>query len=161
LKVEDSMGAAEPSPSSASAGISAAFREAREKAGLSERELASLLGTSATAIRDIESLDGELFGHYSPADLRLMASALGTTPGLLLHITPVAPPVTGAELINRIRDRLETSPETIAAFEDRVGWRIAELLDSPEHLLSDLTVDGLQLLCAGLNTDWRQVLAGL
>lgn len=142
-------------------GVGATFRKARELAGLSGRELASLLGTSAAAIRDIEEQDDELFSRYSPLEVGLMASALETSATRLVHCTGDISPVSGAELINRISDQIQKSRETIEAFENRVGWRIDGLLDSPEHLLADLTVDALQWLCEGLKIDWRQVMAGL
>lgn len=143
------------------AGVSAIFREARENAGLSHRELASMLGTSAAAIWDIETFDDELFECYSPVEVRLMATALGTDAAKLLKCASSEAPITGAELVDAIYQRLSASGESIKDFENRVGWRVQELLDSPEHLLSDVTIDGLQWLCEALQLDWRRVIAGL
>lgn len=151
----------ESSEDKSRSGVNVAFREAREAAGLSQRELASMLGTSAAAIGDIESYEEELFECYSPLEVQLMASTLGTDAATLLKCSNAVDAISGEQLIGLINDRLQTSKESIEAFECRVGWRIRDLLDSPESLLSDLTIDGLQWLCDALQIDWQRVIKGL
>ena len=142
-------------------GISESFRQAREASGRSHQALASLLGTSAGASGDLESDDDELFICYSPADIRLLAEAVGQAPTALLHCPCAGPAISGDELIALIRTQQPERRESLAQFEDHVGWRLRDLLGSADALLAGVTVDGLQWLCAALAVDWRRVIAGL
>lgn len=152
---------AHPKPPESRAGIGAAFRDARDAAGLSQRELATLLGTSAAAIHDIEANDDELFRSYSLAELGLIAGVLGREVAQLLNCETQEPPIHVAGLIQQIRRQSEESPATIKEFENSIGWRMTGLIESPETLMADLTVEGLQRLCAAVELDWRRVARGL
>jgi transcriptional regulator with XRE-family HTH domain len=149
-----------PSPHSR-AGIADAFRRLREAAGWSPRELAAALGTSTPAIHDLESQDDEMFRLYSPREVSLIAAVLGTDAVTLLHCPTTEPPISGSQLLEMIQRQLAATCKTLTSFENRAGWRLEPLLDSPDHLLADLTVEALQWLGAALGIDWRRVIAGL
>jgi transcriptional regulator with XRE-family HTH domain len=147
-------------PAHSRAGSAARFRELREGLGLSQRELASVLGTSASAILDLETNDDELFVRYSAREVCLIASALGVGPLDLLNRPTAEPPITGEEFLAILRQCGEIREGCMTEFEDRTGGRITVQLESPDHLLADLTVDALQRLCETLAIDWRRVMAG-
>jgi transcriptional regulator with XRE-family HTH domain len=143
------------------AGVAAAFKEAREMSGLSQRELASTLGTSSRAIQEIEADDRALFTNYSPAEVKLIAGALGVAPEWLLNCDCGEPALGGAELLELLRKGAQANPVALEEFERGVGWRVAPLLESPDRLLAEVTVEALRGLLAALGIDWRRAIAGL
>ena len=148
-------------PTDPHAGVAAAFKQAREMSGLSQRELASTLGTSSRAIQAIEAEDRALFADYSPAEVKLIAEALGVAPEWLLNCECGEPALGGAELLELIREGAQGNPRAVEEFELHVGWRVAPLLASPERLLAEVTVEALRGLLTALEIDWRRAVAGL
>jgi transcriptional regulator with XRE-family HTH domain len=53
------------------------FRKARERASLSQEEVASQTGISFESIWDIESFEGELSSCYSPKEVQQLCGVLG------------------------------------------------------------------------------------
>lgn len=152
---------ASQSGASVRAGIAAGFRKAREAAGMSARELASLLGTSSAAILDLETNDEELFVRFSLAECQLIVEALGIPPAKLLQCESEEPPISLDELRAALQAWIAAAPPSLAEFEARAGWRVSRLLAAPELLSTDVTLDALEQLCAGAGVDWRRVIAGL
>lgn len=142
-------------------GVARAFREAREAVGSSARALAAQLGTSTAAIEALETDDNELFNRYSLTEVCLMAEALEQRPSALLKAETDGPPLPGGQLVALIRGAREAQSEAVLRFEKEVGWRITSLLESPEQLLSDLTLATLEQLCAAVGIDWRRVLVAV
>lgn len=142
-------------------GVSETFREAREIAGLSQRELASILGTSSNAVAEIESNETELAERYSAADLQLMASALGVGPTDLLGCPTDENPITVEQLFDSTNLVERQERGGIADFEAKIGWRLDQLQNAPDLLRSDLTLSALQELCTHLHVDWQRVVKGL
>lgn len=142
-------------------GVAAAFREARDERGLSRRELASLLGTSSREIEEIEADDNILFTRYSPAEIKLIAEALGVAPEWLLRCECAEPPLDGPGLVELLSAGARRDPAALERFEREVGWRVAPLLESPGRLLAEVTVEAMGGLAAAFGIDWRRVVAGL
>ena len=137
------------------------FRAFRERTGLSHEEVARRAGISSPCVWDIESRDEELLECYSPAQMRQFSDILGIHPIELFGGDVVEPPITAVELIQLIRDQCQSRGITLEQFEDVVGWRLSACIESPERLLTDISIHGLQWLCRELGIDWRRVILGL
>jgi transcriptional regulator with XRE-family HTH domain len=134
------------------------FREARERLGLSQDELAAQSGISVAGIWDIEAFENDLTCCYSPSDIRKFCRVLGIRPVELFAGEISESAVSADELVRLIRDECHSRGVTLEQFEDAVGWRLSASIEPPGQLLEDMTVDGLQWLCRKLHIDWRRVL---
>lgn len=137
------------------------FREARERVGLSPKEVAERSGVPHADVWEIEGLDGDLTCCYSPRQVQQLCSVIGIRPVELFADSVSEPPVSTDELARLIHAECRTRGVTLEQFEDVVGWRLTACIAPPEKLLEDMTVDGLQWLCRELRIDWRRVLLGL
>ena len=134
------------------------FREARERLGLSESELATQSGLFDAATCDIEAREGDLTVCYSPSDLRKFCQVLRIHPVELFGGEISEPVVSADELVRLIHEECRSRGMTLEQFEDAVGWRLSACIEPPQRLLEEMTVDGLQWLCRELRIDWRRVL---
>lgn len=134
------------------------LREARERMGLSHEEVAARSGISTPSIWDLESFEGELTCLYSPRDIHLLCSIVGTRPIDLFSDGFSESRVSPPELVQRIHAECLSRDVTLEQFEDVVGWQLSVCIEPPERLLEDMTVDGLQWLCRELHIDWRRVI---
>ena len=137
------------------------FRECRERAGLSHDDAARLMGISSPSVWDIESHDDELLSCYSPRQVHQFCRVLGVRPVELFGVEIAESPVSATELVRLIHVQCRSRSVTLEQFEDAVGWRLSACLEPPEHLLEDISIDGLQWLCRELGIDWRRVLLAL
>ena len=139
------------------------FREFRERAGLSHDEVAQRFDTliSSACIWDIESQDDELSSCYSPKQVQQFGRILGVRPIEFFGCETTDSPISAVELVQLIREQCRSRGVTLEQFEDSVGWRLSACIEPPEHLLADITVDGLQWLCRELGIDWRRVILSL
>ena len=137
------------------------FREARERLGLSPDEFAERSGVSQAGVWDIEAFAGDLTSCYSLRDVQKFCRVLGIRPIELFADSIAEPPVFVDELVQRIHVECHSRGVTLEQFEDVVGWRLSACIEPPEHLLEDVTVDGLQWLCRELRIDWRRVFLSL
>ena len=137
------------------------FREFRERAGLSHDEVARRLDISSPCVWDIESHDNELSSCYSPSEVQRFCQILGVRPIELFGGDLAEPPISAIELVRLIREQCQSRGVTLEQFENSVGWRLSACIEPPEHLLADITVDGLQCLCRELGVDWRRVILSL
>jgi hypothetical protein len=134
------------------------FRQARERLGLSPDEVAAQSGITSSNVWDVESCEDELTSCCSPEDVRRLCGVIGIHPASLFGDQISEPPVTSDELVRRIHSECHLRGITLEQFEDVVGWRLSAIMEPPEKLLQDLTVDGLQWLCRELHIDWRRAL---
>ena len=137
------------------------FREARERLGLSQEEVAARSGVSSPSVWDLEEIEGELTSCYSPRDLQQLCRVVGLRPAELFGDDITDSPVSAGQLVERIHGECRARGVTMEQFEDVVGWRLSACIDPPESLLEDITVDGLQWLCRELRIDWRRVFLSL
>jgi len=128
---------------------------------LSPDQFASKSGLNSPSIWDIEEIAGELTSCYSPQEIQQFCRVLGIRPIELFADTIADPPVSAGELVQRIRAECRSRDVTLEQFEDVVGWRLSACIEPPDHLLEDMTVDGLQWLCRELRIDWRRVFLSL
>jgi transcriptional regulator with XRE-family HTH domain len=137
------------------------FREARERLGLSPEEVSARSGVSSPSVWDLEEIDGEITCNYSPRGLQALCRVIGIRAVELFGDEVAEPPVSAADLAQRIYTECRSRGVTLEQFEDAVGWRLSACKAPPEKLLEDMTVDGLQWLCRELRIDWRRVLLSL
>lgn len=137
------------------------FKEARERIGLSQEEVAARSGVSSPSVWDLEAIEGELTSCYSPRDLQQLCSVVGLRPVELFGDDITESPVSAYELVQRIHAECRSRAVTLEQFEDTVGWRLSACIEPPERVLEDMTVDGLQWLCRELHIDWRRVFLSL
>jgi transcriptional regulator with XRE-family HTH domain len=97
------------------------FREARERLGLSQGELAAQSGVSDSGVWDIEAFEGDLTCCYSPSDVRKFCRALGIRPVELFADKISESAVSANELAQLIRDECRSRGVTLEQFEDAVG----------------------------------------
>jgi DNA-binding XRE family transcriptional regulator len=144
-----------------SASPASRFREFRERASLSHDEAARQMGISSPSVWDIESHEDELSSCYSPSEVQRFCRVLGVRPIELFGVEVAEPPISAVELVRLIREQCQSRGVTLEQFEDSVGWRLSACIEPPEHLLADISVDGLQWLCRELGVDWRRVILSL
>jgi len=134
------------------------FREARERLGLTQDQVAAQSGVSDAGVWDIESIEGNLTCCYSPKDVQKFCRVLGIRPVELFGGEISEPAVTPEGLARLIHKECHLRGVTLEQFEDAVGWRLSACIEPPEKLLEDMTIDGLQWLCRELRIDWRRAL---
>jgi transcriptional regulator with XRE-family HTH domain len=137
------------------------FREYRERAGLSHDEAAQQMGITSPAVWDIESCEDEISECYSPSQVRQFCRVLGIRPIELFGGEITGSPISAVELVRLIHEQCRSRGVTLEQFEDTVGWRLSACIEPPDHLLEDITIDGLQWLCRELGFDWHRVILGL
>jgi transcriptional regulator with XRE-family HTH domain len=137
------------------------FREFREKAGLSHDEAASKMGISSPAVWDIESFEDDLPSCYSPIEAKNFCRVLGIHPVALFGGEISNSPISANQLVLLIHEKCRQQNISLEQFENVVGWRLSACIVPPEHLLEDISIDGLQWLCRELEIDWLRVISSL
>jgi DNA-binding XRE family transcriptional regulator len=137
------------------------FRQARERAGLSQDDVAARCGVNSPSVWDIEGVDCELIECYSPREVQDFCRVLGIRPIELFADSISGPAVSAEELARLIHAECRARGVTLEQFEDAVGWRLSACMEPPEKLLEDMSVDGLQWLCREVRIDWRRVMLSL
>jgi len=138
------------------------LQEARERAGKTIEEMASLLGLSREWYNDLEMYDDEIRDTISLRQLVTLSHALGID---LVEFfsngaTKPAESVSLEALAESINEYLTANKLTVAEFEDAVGWEVANCLTDPSQFLN-FNLDGLKDVTKPLSVDWRAVLAHL
>jgi hypothetical protein len=134
------------------------FKEARERAGLSIDQVEILTGAN---VFDLEEFEGDLTACYSPTQVKQLCQVVGIKAVELFGNQVSEPAVSAEDLIELIDAEIKSRRITLEQFEDAVGWKLSELMQSPRRLLEDISIDGLQWLCRELRIDWRRVMVGL
>lgn len=137
------------------------FREFRERAGLSHEDVAWEIGFSSSCVWDIESYDDELSSCYSPSELQRFARVLNVHPLEFFGAQTSEPAVSAADLVRLIHEHCRSRGVSLEQFEDSVGWHLSERMESPERLLKDISIDGLQWICQELGISCYRVLLSL
>ena len=119
------------------------------------------MGVSSASVWDIESFEDELSSCYSPSEVQRFSRVLGIRPVELFGAESSGSPVSAVELVSLIHEQCRLRGVTLQKFEDTVGWRLSACIEPPEHLLEDISIDGLQWLCRELGIDWHRVISSL
>jgi hypothetical protein len=134
-------------------------KSAREQAGLPEERVANLIGLNLASYADLELHADEIFMCVSLGQLRSLCGVLGTRLAVILGEPSFAnrEPVALAAIVSRLQSHLQATATTVEAFEDKVGWRIQPVLDSPTSA-AGWNLDQLRDVCSGMGVDWREML---
>jgi len=136
------------------------LREARERAGKSIGEMASLLGLSWEWYNDLESYDEEITDTLSVHQLVLLSKAIGID---LVDFfsdgaSKPAESVSLDALAKKINEYLKAHNLTVAEFEEAVGWELANCLTEPRQFMN-FNLQGLMDVSRPLGIDWRALLS--
>ena len=137
------------------------FKEFRERAGLSFDDAAQQMELSPACIWDIENCEDEIEVCYSPHEVQRFCQVFGIQPAELFAVTTTEPPITAAGLVSLIHEECQSRNLTMEQFEDKVGWRLHTMIDPPERLLTEMTIDGFREVCRELHIDWHRVVLSL
>ena len=146
---------------SSSASYSVRFREARERAKISERDAADRMEISIASLGDRESYDNELCSVYSPTDIQRFSRVFAIKPTELLGVETVEAAILPEDIARLIREHCQSHSLSVEQFEDAAGWYVAENLTALQKFLQDYTIDGIQDICRELEVDWKRVIIGL
>src|SRR5262249_54768695 len=112
---------------------------------------------------DLEFHDSEAFDVSSVRDLATLAGILRVSVFHLLFgddPSPALPTTPFAEVIRRLRARMDEREMTVDQMSDSVGWELSEFLEDPGNL-ADLPIYGLRWICKAADVDWATTLANL
>jgi hypothetical protein len=85
-----------------------------------------------------------------------IARELGVNPSTLYGGASGGAVSTNA-LASLIRQHLDQRGQSLAEFEDEVGWTVGEALDDPDQF-GDFSADGLRAVTVPVNVNWFDVL---
>jgi hypothetical protein len=137
------------------------FREARERAGLSQYDIAMRSGITFESVCDIENCEGDLADCYSSKEIQLFCQILGIRSIELFGDAISEPSVSAQDLVQKISEECRSRGITFEQFEDVVGWELRGCMEAPERLLEGISIEGLKWLCRELRIDWLRVLSAL
>ena len=136
------------------------IKEARERVGLSESEIAARLGMTASEYWDIELHDDEAFNVFAIAELAQLADILGVPLDALLFGKNLESPPSRtpyAVIAERLVGVMASECLTVDNLSDRVGWDLAGVLRDPQAL-DQFNVVGLRDVCRAVGVDWVSAL---
>jgi transcriptional regulator with XRE-family HTH domain len=132
------------------------LRQLRENRGLTPKELAKAAGITVEWYYDLETHDGELDHNVSVQSVSRIASELGVKPSTL-YGGASGGAVSTHDLASLVRTHLDQSGQSLAEFEDQVGWAIGEALADPDKI-GEFCADELRAVSAAVNINWLDVL---
>lgn len=141
-------------------GYAEKIRQLRLAARKSEKEMAELIGINLPSYFDLESYDDEVIDCLSLTELKKMCQVFKITPVDLL--SDEAKNHRGlnhlpfAEFIETVKKHIASEGITVAEFEDKAGWEMEVLLNSPEEMW-ERNVQFLKDVCGELGINWLSV----
>jgi transcriptional regulator with XRE-family HTH domain len=136
------------------------IREARERLGLSESEVAAKLGLTPSEYQDVEFHDDEVFMTFSVKHLRALGEELGLPlPEMLFGpgAEPAGSSVSFSEIARRLAALAASRQVSLDELSDSVGWEVAPIVRDPAAL-AELNLDGLRDVCGAVGVDWVSAL---
>jgi len=140
-------------------GAAAHIKTLRERSGKSDLEMAQLLGLNISWYCDLESHDDELVSTLSLSQATRFASLLGVKLYDLLGESPApGSTIPISQLPERVRAATAQAEVSLEEFENRVGWKLGQFLDTPVQTAAERPVMFLQDLAAQLGLPWLSVI---
>jgi transcriptional regulator with XRE-family HTH domain len=136
------------------------LRQARERAGKTQRDIATAIGIPLPAYYDLEDFD-ELTDVISLAELSHLSKHLGVDPTYFFSESPLPGPagnMPSSRLAEEINNYLHQNNVSQAAFEATAGWELGAFLTNPK-VAGQWNVQCLKDVCAVLGMNWLEVLA--
>jgi DNA-binding XRE family transcriptional regulator len=132
------------------------LRQLRENSRRSPQELASAAGINVESYYDLEAYDDELDNAISVRCVARIASEFGVKPSILYG------GVSGGAILTHdfaslIRSHLAQSGQSLAEFENQVGYSVGEALADPDQF-GDFNADGLRAVSEVMSVNWFDVL---
>ena len=136
------------------------LQEARERAGKTIEEMASLLGLSREWYNDLEMYDDEIRDTISLRQLVTLSHALrlDLVDFFSDGASKPAASVSLDALAEKINEHLAAHNLTVAEFEEAVGWELANCLTEPGQFMN-FNLEGLRDVSRPLGIDWRALLS--
>jgi hypothetical protein len=130
--------------------------QAREESGREIGELASLLGISFEAYRDLEDFDEEVADCISFGQLTELAVAIGLDLREFFEAGGLGE-LTFDDLAARLKSSIGSDAATLTALEEQVGWEFGRHLERPETFV-ELPAIALADIGSAVGVDWRSLL---
>ena len=136
----------------------ARLKRLREAAGISPQEVARLVGLNVPSYFDAELCEGELNSALYLRELAQLAAVFSIpTSQLFEDRKPKQNAIAPYELVELIKNHLNTSHTTLERLEDKIGYEIKGSIDNPKSVLN-WNVDVLRFVCEEVGVDWLSVL---
>jgi transcriptional regulator with XRE-family HTH domain len=133
----------------------------RLKSERGEQELASELGLTIHAYRDLEQYDDELEANLSIAQAVKLANLLHTDLLTLLGETEIPVKMPIARVRAALSAQLGKSAEAKELMEDTLNWDLGPFLDGSEEWSTVYTIAFVRQLAVAIEVDWQVLLAGI
>jgi AraC-like DNA-binding protein len=116
------------------------------------QRIADLLGISLQCVWDLANYPDEARTSLSVAQVIDLARATGLTVTEIVNEERLesAEPLTHEQISILMRAAIVDGQSTMAEFEDRVGWNLAEAIETPDRLLDIYNWDGLSDVAGAL-----------
>ena len=115
-----------------------------------------MAGINLESYYDLETSDGELDNAISVRSVARIASELGVKPSILYGGTSGGA-ISTNDFASLIRMHIDQSGQSLAEFENQVGYSLGEALADPEQF-GDFNADGLRALSAAMGVNWFDLL---
>src|SRR4051794_17762414 len=112
------------------------MRAARERLGMTPKEVASAMGRSAAWYYHVEEVPDEVFSNLSLADLKALGQTLGLEPATILVGAGAKPAQRRpfGDVVDGLRRRIASEHLDADTLGHLLGWDIRGLLADPEDL---------------------------
>jgi transcriptional regulator with XRE-family HTH domain len=132
-----------------------ALRIARERAGLTQEQVATLAGISPAAYWDLELCSDDLTTAVSIRTLARVCQAVAIDLHRLFGVSSCAPEkrITPSRLRKQTIEHLNRTHLSIPALEDKVGFHLSSFLANPDTVW-DWNIDCLRSVCEELGVNW-------
>ena len=132
------------------------LKDLREQRNRAPEELATIAGINLPSYYDLEDRQDELEYGVDVGVVARLAKELAIKPSAF-YGGESKDAVSIDDLAARVRDHLARTGDSLADFEEQVGWEVADALANPAQF-SGYPADALRDICNGIGVNWFDVL---